>query len=330
MDVQTKSPWLKLAVLALVLVVAFVSCDKSFDARGTFDSEMVVFAVFSTDRTNQIVRVQQSYMPASYDPLSYTTENSLVDAIVSLNSTSGSQQMRDTLVPYSDTSRYKIPTHAFVLDPFTPEFGATYEVVVQSIHHGVASSSVVIPGQSVITIDPIQLHTMDHTETYSQGSPITFVVKLSDNADGYVCKLFLYYDVLKGTKWFEERVEVPITSADPKNYTLDYPVYPRLQKAPKTVKIGANYLNGYFRGTVSTINSRYHSRLIFKWATFVVLQADKNLFKYYVTTHPDQDPYSMRLDEPQYSAIDGGLGVVGAYSLDSLVDLLPGNFWGNR
>ncbi len=96
-------------------------------------------------------------------------------------------------------------------------------------------------------------------------------------------------------------------------------------------QIGLFYKNGYYRAIVNVVNSQYRSnRLIFKWATFVVLQADKNLFDYYSSTHPSQDPFSIRLDEPLVSTVSGGLGVVGAYSLDSLVRLLPGNFWGNR
>jgi hypothetical protein len=238
--------------------------------------------------------------------------------------------MRDTLLVLEDTTRYKPPTRAYVLDPFIPAYGQTCEIVVQSIHHGVASASVVIPNKSKISLDPVQVQVLDHPENYTQDKRITFVVQLSDDVQGYVCRLYLYYDVLKGTRYVEERVEVPITSTDPSGFTLDTPLYPRLAAAPRTFKAGSSYLNGYYRGTVSTINSRYKSRIFFKWVTFVVLQADKNLFRYYVATHPDQDPHSIRLDEPVFAGLNGGLGMVGAYSLDSLVNLLPGNFWGNR
>ncbi|MGA3246229.1 MAG: hypothetical protein ABSE41_16550 [Bacteroidota bacterium] len=325
------SSTLRLVVIGAVAVTAvFLGCDKSFDPRGSLDDQMVVFSVLSTDRTAQLVRVQTSYMPQGFDPLTYTTENFLRDAIVSINTSSGSYLMRDTLLYLPDTTRYKPPTRAYVLDPFSPVYGETCEIVVQSTRHGVAYSSVVIPSQSKISIDPLQIQVLDRPENYSKDTRITFVAQLSNNAQGYVCRLYLYYDVLKGTKYVEERVEVPITSTDPSVFSLDTPIYPRLASVPQTFKIGSTYKNGYYKATVSAITSRYRSKLIFKWATFVVLQADNNLFRYYLTTHPDQDPFSIRLDQPLFSGLNGGLGMVGAYSLDSLVDLLPGNFWGNR
>jgi hypothetical protein len=79
------------------------------------------------------------------------------------------------------------------------------------------------------------------------------------------------------------------------------------------------------------VNEQYKStRLIFKWATLVLLQADENLYDYYSVVHASRDPFSIRLDEPMISTVSGGLGLVGAYSLDSLVNILPENFWGNR
>ena len=307
------------------------ACNEPFDARAPLDDQMVVFSVLSTDRTTQIVRVQESYMPSGFDPMSYTTENSLKDAIVSINTTNGSSRMRDTLLELPDTSRYKSSPRAYVLNPFTPQFGATYEIVVQSAHHGVASASVIVPNQSKVTISSTVVQVLDRPNTSSLDTRIVFVAQLSGNSKGYVCRLYLYYDVLKGTRWVEERVEVPITSSDSSSYSLDFPRYPRLAVTPATSQVGLIYRNGYYRGIINKVNSQYRSnRLIFKWATFVVLQADKNLFQYYGAIHADQDPYSIRLDERMVSSVDGALGMVGAYSLDSLVNLLPSNFWGNR
>jgi hypothetical protein len=45
-----------------------------------------------------------------------------------------------------------------------------------------------------------------------------------------------------------------------------------------------------------------------------------------MTTHTYGDPHSIRLDEPVYSGVTGGVGVMGAYTLDSLVHILPENF----
>lgn len=319
------------AIVAFPFAVFLAGCNGEFDPRAPLNEQMVVFSIFSTDRQIQFVRVEQSYMPSDFNPLSYSEDNTLRDAIVSVKALNGVYFLRDTLLPRPVESRYAVPLHAYVLNPFTPQRGRTYEVIVQSRYHGMASASVIVPGQSKISIDPPMVLVLDRPDRYPQDAPIVFVAQLSGDSKGYATRLLLYYDVLKGTKWVEERAEIPIGSADSSSYSLDIPWYPQFAAAPKTFQTGAIYRNGYYRAIVNKINSQYRSnRLTFKWTTFVVLQADKNLFEYYSSTHASMDPYSTRLDVPLVSTVDGGLGVVGAYSLDSLVGLLPGNFWGNR
>lgn len=306
-------------------------CEQDFDPRGPLDKQMVVFSVLSTDRNMQLVRVQKAYASADFNPLSNTSDNSLNDVTVALNASNGTYFFTDTLLPRQDNSRYTFPIHAFVLSRFTPSHGSTYQIVVQSKSYGMASATVTIPGTSEITMASGVEQVLKRPEGYSQDFPLTFAVQLSPDAKGCLSRLLLYYDVLKGKRWFEERVEVPITSVDSTNYSLDYPAYPQLTALPSTSHVGLYYKNGYYKAIVNVVNSRYSSnRIVFKWVTLVVLQADRNLAQYYTNVHPSFDPYSIRLDEPIVSTVSGSLGFVGGYNLDSLVQLLPGNFWGNR
>jgi hypothetical protein len=316
---------------AVILPPLMTACNEVFDPRAPLDQEMVVYSILSTDRDAQIVRVQQSYLPSTFDPTSYISDNSVGNAIVTLKASNGTYILHDTLLRRSDTSRYKFPLRAYAINSFIPLWGETYQVIVQSSYYGVASSSVTIPGQSTITLSPELKQVVDHPESYAPDTPMIFVVQLSGVSRGFVGRFLLYYNVLKGSRWVEERVEIPASSSDTSNYSLDYPRYPELALTPSTSQVALFYRNGYYRAVLNKVNSQYQSnRLVFKWATFVVMQADENLFDYYSSTHASLDPHSIRLDEPLVSKVNGGLGVVGAYSLDSLVNLLPGNFLGNR
>jgi hypothetical protein len=320
-----------ISCVAIIACTLFVSCNKEFDPRAPLDNVIVVFSVLSTDRDAQFVRVQSSYMSPAYDPTSYTSDNSLTDAIVSIKTSNGTFLFRDTTLERSDTSRYNFPVRTFVLAPFTPIRGTTYQVIVQSASRGPAYASVLMPGQSSITLGAGVKDVLQHPEKYSQNTPMLFLLHLSGVSRGYLARLIIYYDVLKGRQWFEERAEIPVTSSDSSSYSLDVPVYPQLVLKPSGSQIGLTYLNGYYKAIINVINSKYSSnRLIFKWTTLVVLQADANLFDYYRSVHPGMDPFSIRLDEPIVSRLNGGLGVVGAYSLDSLVNILPAKFWGDR
>lgn len=323
--------WAPTSLIAFFIGALFLACNQPFDPRGSLDRKMVVFSVLSTDRPMQFVRVQQSYMSPGYDPSSFISDNSLTDAKVFIRASNGVYLFTDTSLARSDTNRYKFPLRAFVLNPFKPRWGDSYEVVVQSASYGLASSSVIVPGQAQISPSADATKIMSHPENYEQNSQMTFFVQLSGVSEGYIGKLLLYYDVLKVSEWVEERIEVPLSSADSSNFTLDYPIYPRLAVIPPAARVALYYKNGYYRAAVNVVNSQYQSnRILFKWATFVVLQADKNLFQYYSSTHASMDPYSTRLDEPIVATLSGGLGLVGAYSLDSTVSILPETFWGNR
>ncbi|MCX6134778.1 MAG: hypothetical protein NTU47_13275 [Ignavibacteriales bacterium] len=326
---------IRLLTLGLLMLVAGVflnsGCDQSFDPQGPLDKRMVVFSVLSTDHKNQYVLVQQSYSVPDYNPLSHTTDNSLDDVRVALNASNGSYFFADTLLPRQDTSRYNFPIRSFVLRDFTPIGEATYEMVIQSRRYGLASASVTVPGSSQISRSQGVEQALNTPRDYPNDFQLSFVVGLSPAAKGILSRLLLYYDVQKGNQWFSERVEVPLNSADSTLYTLDHAVYPQLAATPATSRIALNYKNGYYRAIVYWVNSKYPTnRVIFKWVTLVILQGDKNLVQYYTSVHPSFDPYSIRLDESIASPVNGSLGLIGGYNLDSLVQLLPANFWGNK
>lgn len=309
----------------------FLGCDQSFDPRGALDKQMVVFTVLSTDRDVQFVRVQTGYMPPDYNPLSYSADPSLKDASVFIIASDRAYQLRDTLLAQSDSNRYKYPLSSYYLGSFTPQRGRAYDVEVRSPSYGNTKTTVLVPGNPKISIVQQAEDILDRPDKNALGAFIGFNVQLSKSTKGYVGRFLLYYDVLKGSEWVEEAVEIPITSSDSSSYSLNIPKYPRMTTATSTSQLGIVYRNGYYKGTINKLNFQYRStQMICKWVTFVVLQADRNLYDYYAGTHPSLAPYSIRLEEPMVSGVNGGLGVVGAYSLDSLVYLLPYDFWGNR
>jgi len=323
------------AVIAFCLVLVLVSgCNKSFDPRGRLDKRMVVFSVLSSDRDMQFVRVQSDYMPSGYDPLSYAADNALKDVSVRITEFGRYYDLRDSLVWTSDTSRYKFPIHTYYLDSFTPLRGRAYQVVIRSSSYGNLTAGITMPEKAKITLSTDLRQILDQPDKSAVGAFMTFAVQMSKYTRGYIARFYVYYDVLKQNEWVEEAVEVPIASADSGYFTINIPRYPRMTSASTsslTAQLAITYRNAYYKWTVNKVNDQYKStQVIFKWIAFVVLQADENLYAYYVSTHGEQDPYSIRLDEPLAFRAGSGVGVVGAYGLDSLVYLLPYDFWGNR
>lgn len=313
--------------VGFVVTFFFLSCNQSFDSKAPFQSQLVVFSVLSTDRTSQVVRVEGDYMPAGYDPLSSTADVAVRTAVVTLRDGLTTYRLRDTVMDRQDTTRYKSLLHAFVANPLAAQPGRTYVVTVQAPGYSSASATATIPGRSYPGTGVTTLLVLDYPRGYEDNADIICNALLSTATKGYVGRLFADYEVLIGTEWVEGRVEIPMGFIDPKVPDLKYVKYPQLTSRTASQMV-ISFKNGVYKAVLQSLTSgRYKSnKLIFKWVVFQFLQTEKNLFNYYNTTHAFRDAQSIRLDEPLFSNVSGGFGVVGAYTLDSLVHLLPEDF----
>jgi hypothetical protein len=269
-------------------------------------------------------------MPAGYNPLEYTGESSVKDVVVRLQDGTKTYVLTDTLLPRSDTSRYNSAIRSFVLRDLLPVQGKTYTISAVSPTLGTASASVTIPAKSWVDLSAGSLALLDNPGGYSPDATITAYGLIGGKA--YVCRLFIDYDVLTGSDWVEGRLEIPMRYLDPQLKSLDYVVFPQLTVRPTVGQASIAFKSDVYKAALSSLaGGKFKGKkLIFKWAVFQLTQVEKNLFNYYSTVHAYSDAQSIRLDEPMYSNISGGYGLVGAYTLDSLVHLLPENFGYNN
>lgn len=334
----TRGTRLDVAFCAALMTIAVISefiigCDQPFDPRAPLDQQLVVYSVLSTDRDVQFVRVNSNYMPAGFDPNAYDGDNAVRDASVTISSSGGTVILRDTVLARPDTNRYKSLMYMYAIKPFTPQRGKTYQVWVHTPSLGTASASAVIPARPLIALADASVPILMEPFKYAETSVVQYAVDLSSYARGYSSHLYIYYDVLKGPRWVEERAEVPVSSSIwDTTYSLQWAQYAELAVCPESNRVTLQFANGYLKTVIYQVRWRQYvdTHLIFKWIVLVVLQADQNLFGYYQSIRGYQDPQSIRLDEPQYSKINGGIGVVGAYALDSLVFVLPERFVANQ
>lgn len=317
----------------ILFLCAISACSEPFDPRGPLEKQLVVYSVLSTDRDIQVVRVNTAYMPVGFDPNAYTSDDAVADAKVTISETGKVYALQYTVFPRPDTLRYKSPIGAYALSSFVPQHGKRYDLLVQSPSVGDAAASVVIPDKPLLGFSLSSLALLDDPLQKDSSTTIQCSVQLSNLAKGYYARLYIYYDVLKGSRWVEERMEVPISAYEyPKTYNLRLPVYPQLSSTPQSSNVAPQFRTGYLQNIIMKLTADQYkdTHLIYKWVVLVVFQADESLFKYYRSIQGYRDPLSIRLDEPFYSTIQGGVGMVGSYTLDSLTHLLPEKFNGNR
>jgi len=316
-------------VAACFLAFLFsASCNQPFDPRAPLQEQIVVFAILSTDHNSQYVRIEHSYMPSDFDPTTYTSDNSILNATVTIKDGNLTYRLRDTTLPRADTSRFKFPLKTQVLQGFTPEGGKSYELTVQSLKFASVSASVTLPARCFPTLGLSSPAVLNNPGSHEINTAILCNAVLAGNTKGYIGRLFVDYDVLKGNEWVEERAEVPLIFLLSDQSDLRVVTYPQMTPRPVTGRVTMVFTNRSYQATLNSIAfERYKtSKLIFNRVVFQFLQAEQNLYNYYNVAHAYRDPQSMRLDEPTYSNVAGGAGLVGAYTLDSLVQLLPENF----
>ena len=300
----------------------FLGCEQPFDGRGSLDQKIIVYSILSTDRNIQFVRVDQSYMPQSFDATTYTEATFLTDVRVTITLVgSKTWLLRDTVLPRRDTLRYKNPIHAFAANLILGG-GNSYRIDIVHPRLGTVASTVRVPYKPTLEVGYPSNNILSYPSSYSDTGNIVFKVTLGEIA--FIGRMFVDYEVLVNGEWTSERVEIPerYQSSEVDDYA--YVVYPKLVKPSSwyTVEVFKNKL--YQMALTDIAYKKYRTnRIIFDRVVFKVLQVDPNLYRY---MNPNDDPHSIRLDEPTFSNVKGGLGLVGAYSVDSLIHLLPENF----
>ncbi len=315
-------------IAAFSAAASLLACNQPFDPRGPLQRQLVVFSILSTDRDVQFVRVEQSYIPPGFDALSYSADNSITDALVTVSVAGTTYPLRDTTLPRSDTSRFKFPMQGYVLSPFRAAYGGSYQIRVQSPQLPLATASIFVPMKPVLAIDLSSTAVVDDPEGHKEEADILFPIVLGYGTKGYIGRFYVDYVVLEGNEWVEERVEVPLEYRYFDIRDLNYALYGALTPCLFSNRIVGAYKNQLYRDVLkaAAYKKYLNSKIIFNRVVYQVLQVDQNLYDYYQVAHASNDPHSMRLDEPMYSNLAGGGGFVGAYTLDSLVHLLPENF----
>ncbi len=313
-------------IAPILLAVGALCCNQPFDPRGPVDEHLVVFTVLSTDRNTQFVSVTSPFLPSGFGTSDfYSSDVSVSDAMVTISAQGEYYRLSFTTVARPDSSQFTSPLRLYMASRFTPHYATKYTVSVSSAAHGDAAASVILPGKPTLWMAPQTYFEILQPFQYAPDSLLTFEVMLSGITKGFLGRLFIDFDVFSDSGSVRGRVQMPISTGDT-TYSLTYPEYPQLRESPTTDAFLVSWKIGYLQKILKDRAMQYAGRSwAYKQVVLQVLQADANLYSYYVSAQVNQDPHSIRLDQPLYPTISGGsYGMVGGYTLDSLVFIIAG------
>jgi hypothetical protein len=309
-----------------VLLCCVLSCDESFNPSAAFEPKMVVYSILTTDSDTQYVRVYSTYNPPDNDPTKNQNETSVTDAQVTVSGEGGSTfTFQPITIQRPDLSRYMSDIRAYYAYPFRPQRGKNYSLTVSSQLYGVATATLTVPSPGLI----IAQNQLVLKDPWNVPVDIVLSIQLSAVAKGYLIRFYVDYEMSGSTGWRAARIEVPIAirRMASTGQVIEY-VFPKIKRSriPATSRDyfleQFVFLRDAYQETIKAILSSA-SGIRFKQAVFHLIQIDEPLYNYYFVANAFKDRSSIRVDEPDYTNISGGVGVFSSVTTDSLVYLLP-------
>ena len=140
--------------------------------------------------------------------------------------------------------------------------------------------------------------------------------------------MFLEYEVPTLDPGVLRKEEVPLLTTnyqDCLTYDAVYPQIRRRQQASGREAWVFPYVS-YQRAILKILKSHEGQTVEFKRVIVAIIQADRHLYSYFSLVGGFRDEFSIRVDEPNYTNIDGGLGFFGSFTADSVSVTLPLDF----
>ncbi len=278
------------APVSLPMVVGMLvcaGCSETFSPDGPYQERLVVYGILTTASDTQYVQVRTTYRNPGGPAGVFVTE-----ALVTVQQGDSVYAFRDTTILPADSTRGRVG--AYVAYRLHVQPGLVYTLSVTSPSLGRVSSQAtgLYRGTLLPYTDPLQ--------------GIGARVYPGVIARAYIVRLYLEYEVREDTTWVPGLAEVPL-SVDPNgNFS-----YPRpLSREVSAVAFDASA----YAAVVSQLRQRY-GIVRLRGTRYVLTELDNSLYAYYSTANGFPDTGTLRLDEPDYTNIIGGLGVFAATSV---------------
>jgi hypothetical protein len=293
---------------------------------------MVVYSVLTTESDTQYVRIYTSYNPSGEDPTKNPDEISVTDAVVKVTGTNPffdarTYDFQSFDLKRADQGRYKDSIGAYYSFPFRPVRGATYRLSAVSPTYGTATADLTLPTRGTVQfVNPFKLG-----NPWRDSLDIQVLIKLSNLVDAFLVRLYIEYDLFNPQTrlWKPYRTEIPfkVIVISKALATYDY-FFPELTLRQTPKNTSPTSVEGFtFQGTAyQTVIERIveqadQSR--FRRAVCYLIQADEQLYRYYAEANQFNDKNSIRLDQPNYTNIQGGIGLFASMGIDSVEYPLP-------
>ena len=299
-------------IFCLSAALISISCNENFNPKAPFIEQYVLNCIIRGDSVAQVALLGKTYDVNGYDPSTNSVDPSVTGALIYIKCHGKIYQMRDSSIARTDTSQYKGPVKFYYSNSFLPGTNDTVEITAIPKDGVILNSKTTVPNSV----------SFDRSPVYIKGDEaaldLTWVE--SDGGDFFLPRLKIVYSKRNEIPQVIHTLEVPVSY----NYSgnLITPIYPGVSAA-RGLEYQRSILDDYMTKVSAGDDMENYQ---FYDLEFDLLIFDQFLSGYISTTNGFLDNLSIRLDEPNYTNITGGLGIFGAYMLNKTSISLSDNY----
>jgi len=282
----------------LVLVILAISCEENFSPKTNFQEKYILYSIINTDSSIQTAVLQKSYDVEGFDPYLNNTDPSVQGADIRLIQGENVFFMHDTSIARSDTSRYKTPLHFYYISDFSAQTNYPLEIMATLPNGKKLYGTTDLPVK-------VEFDTSSDRSLPPEDKDLFSFAWNGGNSQTWFLPKFTFYYIKNGVRYGKDV---------PSEYRLEngnwIPIYPGITNN-SIINFRISALDSAFN-QISQGDQNKSNYEIFG-GIFTLLVFNENLSNYYSTTNGFLDDFTVRIDEADYSNIDGGLGIFGSY-----------------
>jgi hypothetical protein len=284
------------------ILISF-SCDESFSPKAPFKEQYVLNCIIRSDSVSQVAILSKTYDVTGFDPNTNNVDPTISGAQIFLKWKGKLYQMKDSSIARTDTSRYKGPLKFYYTNAIKPTFNDSLEI------SAIPSPGVFLSSKTKV---PYKVF-FGNSTSFIKGDEIALDIVWTAHDPGlfFLPRTKIIYQKRNEVPVITHSFEVPFTYSNSQG--IEVPVYPGISPASSIEYVRTNIDKAMLKISGGDDKSNYR----FLRIDFELLIFDQFLAGYISTTNGFFDNLSIRLDEPNYTNITGGLGIFGAYELNT-------------
>jgi hypothetical protein len=293
-----------LIIITALYALVFYSCDVPLNPNAPFRQRYVLTGIMRNDTSLQVVTLTKSYQPSDgLNPKSNTQDPAVIGAEVNIWYRDTLYELRDSTAIRTDTSQYKDSVHFYYAKNLRPATGEYVDIEALLPNGLLLQSTTQLPAIPQFNFIDDE---SDHGISPSIPNGIFHVKWKAVPGVFYQTRVVIDYYV-KGSSVMQTKVVPLFYITQNGNRTAVYPSQTKINFFDIDTSVINQALNEIPQAGLSKSNYTIAN------IDVQIIIYDDILSTYFASIQQGVDAFTVQLDKPDYSNIQGGYGVFGSY-----------------